>query len=148
VFVIGGLGVPSADVQALVDRALEALPRERNVDLIDILDLGSRFREYSPAEVERHLAMMSAEQHAKVEEKRLSNRPVAGPFARRMRDVPGSDKRVQRVEARFDGVANALRVASTGGSSKQFVMIVHGPETRMRAINPREAVRLMDIPDG
>jgi DNA (cytosine-5)-methyltransferase 1 len=92
--------------------------------------------------------MMSAEQHARIEAARSSNRPVAGPFARRMRDVPASDKRVQRVEVRLDGIANALRVASTGGSSKQFVMIVHGPETRMRAIDPREAARLMGIPDS
>jgi DNA (cytosine-5)-methyltransferase 1 len=92
--------------------------------------------------------MMSPEQRAKVEEARASGRPVAGPFARRMRDVPGSAKREQRVEVRFDGLANALRVVSGGGSSKQFVMIVRGAETRMRAINPREAARLMGMPDS
>jgi DNA (cytosine-5)-methyltransferase 1 len=65
-----------------------------------------------------------------------------------MRDVPGAAKRVQRVEVRFDGVANALRVAGGGGSSKQFLMIVRGVETRMRAIQPREAARLMRLPDS
>jgi DNA (cytosine-5)-methyltransferase 1 len=55
--------------------------------------------------------------------------------------------RVQRVEARLDNLANALRVVS-GGSSKQFLMIVDGPKTRMRPIAPREAARLMGLPDS
>ena len=42
-------------------------------------------------------------------------------------------------------IANALRCASKGGSSKQFLMLVRGGETRMRAINPREAARLMRV---
>jgi DNA (cytosine-5)-methyltransferase 1 len=60
------------------------------------------------------------------------------------------------VKANFDSllalcrsrnVAHALRVADGGGSSKQFLMIVRNAETRMRAINPREAARLMGMPE-
>ena len=73
-----------------------------------------------------------------------------------MRDVPGSEKPEQRVEARFDGVASALRVpggralgkSKGGGSSKQYLLIEHGGRTRMRAIQPREAARLMGLPDS
>jgi DNA (cytosine-5)-methyltransferase 1 len=58
---------------------------------------------------------------------------------------PKSGEREQRVEVRLDGLANALRVASTGGSSKQFVLIANGAGVRMRAIQPREAARLMGL---
>jgi DNA (cytosine-5)-methyltransferase 1 len=145
IFVIGAQGRSNADVQALVDQA--ALPK-RNIDLIDVLDLDSDRRpgEFPPAEVERHLRMMSPAQRARLEEARSTGRPIAGPFARRMRG-PKSGEREQRVEVRLDGLANALRVASGGGSSKQFVLIATGAGVRMRPIQPREAARLMGLFD-
>jgi DNA (cytosine-5)-methyltransferase 1 len=153
VFVIGAhesLGDVAQRVGVLLDDAVAALPK-RVLDLADVLDLASRFVEFSLAEVERHLAMMTPEQLKRVEYARSLGRPVAVPFARRGgRPVRAGGVVVgkeSRVEARFDGLANALRVAETGGSSKQFVMIVNGSETRMRAINPREGARLMGLPE-
>ena len=56
--------------------------------------------------------------------------------------------KVQRAEIRFDGLAGALRFASTGGSSKQFLLLVDGPVVRMRALSAREYGRLMGLLDA
>jgi DNA (cytosine-5)-methyltransferase 1 len=48
----------------------------------------------------------------------------------------------------LDGLANALRVIK-GGSSKQFIVIAGANSgVRMRAIAPREAARLMGLPNN
>jgi DNA (cytosine-5)-methyltransferase 1 len=148
VFVIGVHRDLGADPAPLFAEAMRALPK-RNIDLVDLLDLEAKgcVWEFTPAEVERHLAMMSAEQKARLDAARATGRPVAGPFARRMRGAK-SGERVQRFEMRLDGLANAIRVADGGGSSKQFVLIAQGAQTRMRAIQPREAARLMGLPDS
>jgi hypothetical protein len=63
---------------------MKALP-ERDIDLVDVLDLdGPAPGEFSPAEVERHLAMMAPEQRARVEKARMSIHPIAAPFVRRI----------------------------------------------------------------
>ena len=144
-FVIGSLG---ADPAPFLADAMRSLPK-RNHGLVDVLDLESEncAWEFSPAEVQRHLLMMDETNVARVAAARALEYPIAGPFARRMRDVPGPKKRIQRLEVRFDGLANALRCANGGGSSKQFVMIINSGQTRMRAIQPREAARVMGLPD-
>lgn len=53
---------------------------------------------------------------------------------------------VQRAEVRFDGISGCLRTPS-GGSSRQTVIIVDGPKIRTRLISPREAARLMGLPE-
>lgn len=53
---------------------------------------------------------------------------------------------VQRAEVRFDGVAGCLRTPG-GGSSRQTIMVVNGAEIKSRLISPREAARLMGLPD-
>jgi DNA (cytosine-5)-methyltransferase 1 len=138
---------PRLQAQWLRWRLLE--PSRRTTALVDLLDLNARncAWEFSAAETQRYLLMMDAANVDRVAKARALGRPIAGPFARRMRDVPGSNKRVQRVEVRFDGLVNALRFARGGGSSKQFVMIVDGGQTKMRAIQPREAARLMGLSD-
>jgi DNA (cytosine-5)-methyltransferase 1 len=125
-------------------------PPRRTVELVDLLDLNARSCawEFSPGEVQRHLSMMDEANAARVAEARALGHTIAGPFARRMRDVARSGKRVQRVEVRFDGLANALRFAGGGGSSKQFIAIIDGGRTRKRAISGREAARLMGLGDG
>jgi DNA (cytosine-5)-methyltransferase 1 len=94
--------------------------------------------------VVKHLLMMAPDQRKRLDEA-MKRGPVAGPFARRMRG-PKSGEREQRVEVRLDGLANALRVIK-GGSSKQFVIIANDKGVRMRPIQPREAARLMGLPD-
>ena len=52
----------------------------------------------------------------------------------------------QRAEIRFDGVAGCLRTPIVG-SSRQEILIVEGNKLRSRLISPREAARLMGLPD-
>jgi site-specific DNA-cytosine methylase len=61
-----------------------------------------------------------------------------------MRDIDG--KRVSKTELRFDGIAGCLRVP-TGGSSRQFVVVIENGRVRSRLLSPREAARLMGLPD-
>lgn len=53
----------------------------------------------------------------------------------------------QCLELRFDGVAGCLRTPE-GGSSKQYVIIKKGSELHARLLTPREAARLMGVPDS
>jgi DNA (cytosine-5)-methyltransferase 1 len=152
VFVVGAYERPSSEVQGLIDAALKTLPR-RTVTLEDVLDLDAPPGqwEFPHDEVSRTLAMLSPSQREEFDRmralSRATGRPVAIPFSRRMRG-PKSGEREQRMEIRTDGLAYALRFAKTGGSSKQFLVIVNGDTIRMRAILPREAARLTGFPAG
>ena len=53
----------------------------------------------------------------------------------------------QCLELRFDGVAGCLRTPE-GGSSKQFLIVKKNGELHARLLSPREAARLMGVPDG
>jgi len=53
----------------------------------------------------------------------------------------------QCLELRFDGIAGCLRTPE-GGSSKQFVVVKHNGDLRARLLSPREAARLMGVPDS
>ena len=52
----------------------------------------------------------------------------------------------QCLELRFDGLAGCLRTPE-GGSSKQFLVVKRNNEIHARVITPREAARLMGVPD-
>lgn len=67
-----------------------------------------------------------------------------GAAYRRMRHVQG--RKVQRAEARFDGLAGCLRTPG-GGSSRQFLIHVEAESVRVRRMSGREAARLMGLPD-
>ena len=54
---------------------------------------------------------------------------------------------VQRAEVRFDGVAGCLRTPQ-GGSSRQIVLVIDDGRVRSRLLSPREAARLMGVPDS
>ena len=68
-----------------------------------------------------------------------------GALFRRTRPDGAGGVRVQ-AEARFDGVAGCLRTPG-GGSSRQFLIEVTGATIRTRPMTPREAARLMGLPD-
>ena len=53
---------------------------------------------------------------------------------------------MQRFEARFDGVAGCLRTPA-GGSSRQIIVAVDKGAVRTRLMSPREAARLMGLPE-
>lgn len=92
------------------------------------------------------LSMMAPAHLSRVNSAQTSGGRVVGTLYRRTRhDAEG--RRVQRAEVRFDGVAGCLRTPG-GGSSRQTVVLVDGPSVRTRLLHPREAARLMGLPDS
>jgi DNA (cytosine-5)-methyltransferase 1 len=85
----------------------------------------------------RHRAMLADVQAAGV--------PQIGAVYRRTRTVNGVSRPF--AEVRFDGLAGCLRTPS-GGSSRQFLLFVHGDSLAVRSLNPREALRLMGVSDN
>jgi DNA (cytosine-5)-methyltransferase 1 len=101
---------------------------------------------HSSAETNRLLGMMTQVNLDKVEKAKLAgNRMIGGIYRRTRTDRNG--QRTQRAEVRFDGVAGCLRTP-TGGSSRQTILVVEGGKARSRLLSPREAVRLMGLPDN
>lgn len=101
---------------------------------------------HSPEETDYLLSLMSSINLQKVDEARASNARTVGTVYRRTRkDAQGS--RIQRAEVRFDGIAGCLRTPA-GGSSRQTILMVEGKAVRSRLLSPREAARLMGLPDS
>jgi DNA (cytosine-5)-methyltransferase 1 len=94
----------------------------------------------SPDATERLLTMMKPLNRAKVDEARRRGGRAIGFLYRRTREGK------QRAEIRFDGVSGCLRTPN-GGSSRQTVVLVEGGQVRSRLLSPREAARLMGVPD-
>jgi DNA (cytosine-5)-methyltransferase 1 len=101
---------------------------------------------HSDAETKRLLSLMSPRNRKKVEQAQKSGKLHVGGVYRRTRKVEGKRKRVQRAEVRFDDIAGCLRTPS-GGSSRQLILVVHKNKVRSRLLSPREAARLMGLPD-
>lgn len=97
------------------------------------------------AETRRLLEMMTPTNRRKVENARKTHRRLVGTIYKRARS-DGNGGRIQRAEIRFDDIAGCLRTPA-GGSSRQTIMIVEGSEIRSRLLSPREAARLMGLPD-
>jgi DNA (cytosine-5)-methyltransferase 1 len=86
------------------------------------------------------LNMMSIVNRKKILAIKKSGRLRVGTLYKRTRNG------MQRAEARFDGIAGCLRTPK-GGSSRQTIIIVDGNEVRTRLLSPREAARLMGLPE-
>lgn len=100
---------------------------------------------HKPAETRRLLGMMSPLNRQKVmEAKRAGGRKVGGIYKRMRENEKGV--RVQRAEVRFDDISGCLRTP-VGGSSRQTILLVQGTRVRSRLLSPREASRLMGLPD-
>ncbi|MDB6027096.1 MAG: (cytosine-5-)-methyltransferase [Verrucomicrobiales bacterium] len=100
---------------------------------------------HTSEETRRLLAMMSERNAAKVRAAQALPGKTVGTLYKRMRkDEKGA--KVQRAEVRFDKIAGCLRTPA-GGSSRQTIMVVNGQHVRSRLLSPREAVRLMGLPD-
>jgi DNA (cytosine-5)-methyltransferase 1 len=95
----------------------------------------------SEEETTRLVAMMSEKNRAKLDAALQSPKREVGFLYRRTRSGQ------QRAEVRFDGIAGCLRTPS-GGSSRQTLMVVENETVRSRLLSPREAARLMGIPDS
>jgi DNA (cytosine-5)-methyltransferase 1 len=121
-------------------------PPPRKTILADIVeDLPRGVEWHTPAETRRLMAMMSGINRKKVEQARRTGKRMVGGVYRRTR-VDEHGNRTQRAEIRFDGVAGCLRTP-TGGSSRQSLVIVEGDRIRSRLLAPREAARLMGLPE-
>jgi DNA (cytosine-5)-methyltransferase 1 len=101
---------------------------------------------HSATETKHLLHLMSSVNLAKVEEAKKLGRQVVGAIYRRTRP-DGSGRSTQRAEVRFDDIAGCLRTP-TGGSSRQTILLVEGEKIRSRLLSPREAARLMGLPDN
>lgn len=98
---------------------------------------------HSAGETAQLVSMMSGVNLAKVAAAKRANRRMVGCIYKRTRlDVNG--RKVQRAEVRFDDVAGCLRTPA-GGSSRQTILIIDGPNIRSRLISPRETARLMGL---
>jgi DNA (cytosine-5)-methyltransferase 1 len=113
--------------------------------LSDLIDFNAPGAD-APAYTENLLRMMAPRHRAQVDARLKEGGPSVGTLFRRMRDEP--EGRVQRVEARFDGIAGCLRVAGSGGSSRQRLLLIENGRVRSRLLSPREAARLMGLPDS
>lgn len=102
-------------------------------------------RWHTRAETSKLLKQMLPSKRRQVEQRVEQGAHVVGTVCRRTRrDTEGT--KVQRAEIRFDGIAGCLRTP-VGGSSRQIVVVVQDGEIKSRLLSPREAARLMGIPE-
>ena len=98
------------------------------------------------ADTARLVALMGPANMAKLTKVQALGERRIGCVYKRTR--PAADgRRHVRAEVRFDGVAGCLRTPS-GGSSRQTIIVVEGDHIRSRLLSPREAARLMGLPDA
>ena len=100
---------------------------------------------HTSQQTEALLALMLPLHRAKVAAAKKTGKRMAGTIYKRTR-ADESGKRAQRAEVRFDEIAGCLRTPG-GGSSRQTIIVVHGNKVRSRLLSPREAARLMGLPD-
>lgn len=96
-------------------------------------------------ETKKLLAMMSPLNRKKLAAVKKSGKTVVGTIYKRTR-LDENDEKVQRAEVRFDNIAGCLRTSS-GGSSRQLILVVKGNIVRSRLMSNREAARLMGLDD-
>lgn len=119
-------------------------PPWRNHQLADIVDWDDPCGWRTPAETEAVLGLMHTRHRTRIDALRNAGGVHVGALFRRIRIENGV--RVQRAEARFDGIAGCLRTPA-GGSSRQTLIVIDNGAVRTRLISPREAARLMGVPD-
>jgi DNA (cytosine-5)-methyltransferase 1 len=102
---------------------------------------------HTPAETTHIIDLMTPLHRQKVDEATKAGRRMVGTIYRRTRPNGEGGAKQQRAEVRFDNVAGCLRVP-TGGSSRQTILVVEGDRIRSRLLSPREAARLMGLPDS
>lgn len=100
---------------------------------------------HTKEQTQRLLNMMSPINRTKVAKAQKSGLPIVGTIYKRTRLNQDGEK-TQRAEIRFDDIAGCLRTPG-GGSSRQSILAVRGNDVRSRLLSPREAARLMGLPD-
>ncbi|MBA4356107.1 MAG: DNA (cytosine-5-)-methyltransferase [Desulfovibrio sp.] len=123
------------------------VPQGRPGKLSDLIeDQPGGVRWHTPFETKRLLDLMSPLHLEKVEQAKREPGRTVGTIYKRTRPQ-GDGVRLQRAEVRFDEVAGCLRTP-VGGSSRQILMVVEGQKVRTRLLSPREAARLMGLPEA
>jgi DNA (cytosine-5)-methyltransferase 1 len=158
-----GEELPASDLfhTAAIRRAAESLPADvrarwvwwrvpqsppRTLTLADMLDEKPDPRLwFAPDDAAQLLSLMAPLHIQRVRALQAQGGQHVGAVYRRTRILDG--QRVQRAEARFDGLAGCLRTPG-GGSSRQFILHVDARRIRVRKLGPREAARLMGLPDS
>jgi DNA (cytosine-5)-methyltransferase 1 len=120
-------------------------PAARNTDLASLLEPDDAVAWHDARRTQALLDLMGPLHRARVEAAQTPRARTVGAVFRRMRIEAGL--RVQRAEARFDGLAGCLRTPR-GGSSRQTLIVVEDGKVRTRLISPREGARLMGLPDA
>ena len=122
------------------------VPAAHGVTFSDLIEEEPRGVAWHTTEETRYLlSLMSPINRKKVElAKRMGVRVVGGIYKRTRKDERG--RRVQRAEVRFDDISGCLRTP-VGGSSRQSIIVVDGKSVRSRLLSPREAARLMGLPE-
>lgn len=122
-------------------------PARRNAELIDVLeDDPSDAPWRSPEQTQALLALMAPAHREKIAQIQKLGRRAIGAVYRRTR-ADGQGGKIQRAEARFDGLAGCLRTPG-GGSSRQTILEVEGEMIRARLLSARETARLMGLSDS
>lgn len=121
-----------------------AAPAARNSDLASLLEPDEAVTWHTPARTQALVDLMAPLHRARLDALRASGQRAVGGLFRRMRAENGA--RVQRAEARFDGLAGCLRTPR-GGSSRQTLVVVDAGCVRTRLLSPREGARLMGLPE-
>jgi DNA (cytosine-5)-methyltransferase 1 len=117
------------------------VPSNAPPQLEGLLEPDAAVEWHSAAQTAHIVSLMASRHLQKLESARHARRRMVGTVYRRTRQG------VQRAEVRFDQVAGCLRTPG-GGSSRQTVMVVEGDRVRSRLLSPREAARLMGVPDS
>lgn len=112
-------------------------------DLIEDDPGGVRW--HTEFETKRILDLMSPLHLEKVKKAKKDGGKRVGTVYKRTRPQDDGTK-AQRAEVRFDEVAGCLRTPA-GGSSRQIIMVVEDNKVRTRLLSPREAARLMGLPE-
>ena len=100
----------------------------------------------SDSETHHLLRLMAPNHRKKVANALRTGKRHIGTIYKRTRPNK-SGVMTQRAEVRFDGISGCLRTP-VGGSSRQTVIIVEKGRVRTRLLSPREAARLMGVPDS
>lgn len=119
-------------------------PVQRLSELIDKMPIGIQW--HSDKATSRLLRLMSAAHRRQVADALNKVGRQVGTIYKRTR--PRTDGiMAQRAEVRFDGISGCLRTP-VGGSSRQTIIVTANGRVRTRLLSPREAARLMGVPES
>ncbi|MCW5964727.1 MAG: DNA cytosine methyltransferase [Bryobacterales bacterium] len=105
----------------------------------------TRIEWHTKAQTDHIINLMAPLHLEKLKKAQLLGKRIVGTVYRRTRPNENGVK-AQRAEIRFDQISGCLRTP-VGGSSRQTIVVVEGRQIRSRLLSPREAARLMGVPD-